>query len=59
MKMNEFDVDENQRPLFPPKIINTEILWNPYDNIKPRNLKKRKLTNKEEPPKKKIKVAKK
>jgi len=29
-------VDKNERPLYPPKIISTDILWNPFDDIIPR-----------------------
>ena len=36
LKINEFEVDENDRPTFPPKIIRTEVVWNPFDDIIPR-----------------------
>eukprot|EP01114_Cavostelium_apophysatum_P017923 TRINITY_DN5426_c0_g1_i1.p1 TRINITY_DN5426_c0_g1~~TRINITY_DN5426_c0_g1_i1.p1 ORF type:complete len:539 (-),score=195.90 TRINITY_DN5426_c0_g1_i1:14-1474(-) len=36
LKLNDLQVDENERPLYPPKIISAEILSNPFDDIKPR-----------------------
>eukprot|EP01102_Stenamoeba_stenopodia_P001915 TRINITY_DN1172_c0_g1_i1.p1 TRINITY_DN1172_c0_g1~~TRINITY_DN1172_c0_g1_i1.p1 ORF type:complete len:483 (-),score=163.03 TRINITY_DN1172_c0_g1_i1:81-1529(-) len=36
MKMNNLEVDSSDRPLYPPKITSTEILWNPFDDIIPR-----------------------
>jgi peptidyl-prolyl cis-trans isomerase SDCCAG10 len=41
--MNDFVVDENDRPTFPPKIISTDVVWNPFDDIVPRENKRRKL----------------
>uniref|UniRef100_A0A0B7AA45 Spliceosome-associated protein CWC27 homolog n=1 Tax=Arion vulgaris TaxID=1028688 RepID=A0A0B7AA45_9EUPU len=40
LKLQEVDVDVNERPLFPHKIIRTEILFNPFDDIIPRVIKK-------------------
>jgi peptidyl-prolyl cis-trans isomerase SDCCAG10 len=36
MKMTELQVDNNGRPLYPPKIKTTEIVINPFDDIVPR-----------------------
>jgi peptidyl-prolyl cis-trans isomerase SDCCAG10 len=38
LKMNDFEVDQNDRPIYPPKILSTEILYNPFDDIVPRVL---------------------
>uniref|UniRef100_T2MAL9 Spliceosome-associated protein CWC27 homolog n=1 Tax=Hydra vulgaris TaxID=6087 RepID=T2MAL9_HYDVU len=40
IRFNEIDVDSNDRPLSPPKIISTEVLSNPFDDIVPRKRKK-------------------
>jgi len=39
LSMNTFDIDDEDRPLKPPQIIKTEILWNPFEDIIPRSLK--------------------
>ncbi|GAM24116.1 hypothetical protein SAMD00019534_072910 [Acytostelium subglobosum LB1] len=39
LKMNEIELDESDRPLFPPKIISTEVMHNPFDDIVPRQKK--------------------
>lgn len=36
MKMTELEVDENERPLYPPKIKSAEVVLNPFDDILPR-----------------------
>jgi peptidyl-prolyl cis-trans isomerase SDCCAG10 len=36
LKMNEYEVDGEDKPLYPPKIIKTEVIWNPFDDIVPR-----------------------
>lgn len=36
MKMTELEVDDNERPLYPPKIKSTEVVLNPFDDIIPR-----------------------
>lgn len=43
--MNDFELDHNNRPIYPAKIINSEVIWNPFDDITPREsiLRKRKL----------------
>lgn len=41
LKLEEALVDENDRPLYPPKVIKTEILNNPFSDIVPRTTPKR------------------
>jgi len=41
IKLEDCDVDQNERPLFPHKIISTEILLNPFTDIVPRTLNKK------------------
>jgi peptidyl-prolyl cis-trans isomerase SDCCAG10 len=36
LKANDFQVNEDDKPLYPPKIISTEILANPFEDIVPR-----------------------
>lgn len=36
LKMQEVDIDANERPVYPYKIIKTEVLLNPFDDIVPR-----------------------
>ncbi|CAO3583725.1 unnamed protein product [Absidia cylindrospora] len=43
MKMTELEVDNNNRPLYPPKIKTTEIVINPFDDIVPRISEREKL----------------
>ena len=40
--MNEFPVGADERPLFPPKILSTEVLLNPFEDIVPRESKRAK-----------------
>lgn len=40
MKMTELEVDDDNRPLYPPKIKTTEVVINPFDDIVPRITKK-------------------
>ncbi|EDV23155.1 uncharacterized protein TRIADDRAFT_27830 [Trichoplax adhaerens] len=42
LKIAEVETDGNDRPLYPPKIIKTEVLANPFDDIVPRLLQKAK-----------------
>ncbi len=51
IKLEESDVDQNERPLFPHKIISTEILLNPFTDIIPRTLKKKNEPKIDEKPK--------
>ncbi|TFY80585.1 hypothetical protein EWM64_g3428 [Hericium alpestre] len=36
MKIGEMEIDDNQRPVYPPKIRSIKILENPFDDIVPR-----------------------
>ncbi|TPX50985.1 hypothetical protein SeMB42_g01606 [Synchytrium endobioticum] len=36
LKVGELDVDDNEKPLFPPKITSVDVLWNPFDDMVPR-----------------------
>jgi peptidyl-prolyl cis-trans isomerase SDCCAG10 len=36
MKMTDMEVDDNERPRYPPKIKRTEVVLNPFDDIIPR-----------------------
>lgn len=40
LKLQETETDSDERPLYPHKIIKTEILSNPFDDIVPRMIKK-------------------
>ena len=42
LKLQEGNVDHNERPEYPKRIISIEILKNPFDGIKPREIKKKK-----------------
>ncbi|KTW26609.1 hypothetical protein T552_02618 [Pneumocystis carinii B80] len=33
LRMAELETDKNERPLYPPKILSTEVLLNPFDDI--------------------------
>ena len=37
LKLNDYQVDANERPLYPPKITSVEVIINPFDDIKPRD----------------------
>ncbi|XP_078167890.1 cyclophilin-like peptidyl-prolyl cis-trans isomerase family protein [Carex rostrata] len=36
LRLGEVDSDKDDRPLQPPKILSVEVLWNPFDDIAPR-----------------------
>lgn len=36
--MGDVEVDKNDRPVYPPKIKSTEVVWNPFDDVFPRDL---------------------
>ena len=36
MRMNELEVGDNDRPVDPIRIVKTEVLWNPFEDIVPR-----------------------
>jgi peptidyl-prolyl cis-trans isomerase SDCCAG10 len=47
MKMTELEVDENERPLYPPRIKTAEVVLNPFDDIIPRiSAREKKLAEK-------------
>ena len=37
--MGQLETTENDRPVYPPKILSVEVLDNPFDDILPRDLK--------------------
>ncbi|XP_014675261.1 PREDICTED: peptidyl-prolyl cis-trans isomerase CWC27 homolog [Priapulus caudatus] len=41
-KLGDVEVDRDDRPLYPARIVTTEVLGNPYDDIIPRSLARRK-----------------
>jgi len=40
LPLNDYEVDSEDRPVDPPKILRTEVLYNPFDDIVPREKKK-------------------
>ena len=36
LNMNKLDTDLNDRPIYPPKLIKTLVVINPFDDIAPR-----------------------
>eukprot|EP01119_Soliformovum_irregulare_P010075 TRINITY_DN2458_c0_g1_i1.p1 TRINITY_DN2458_c0_g1~~TRINITY_DN2458_c0_g1_i1.p1 ORF type:complete len:457 (+),score=142.25 TRINITY_DN2458_c0_g1_i1:70-1371(+) len=40
LKANDFELDEQEKPLFPPKITSIDIISNPFSDIVPRERKK-------------------
>ncbi|KAJ3142611.1 Peptidyl-prolyl isomerase cwc27, partial [Irineochytrium annulatum] len=36
LAIGELEVDDNERPLYPPKILSVDVLSNPFDDIEPR-----------------------
>lgn len=43
MKLEDSLVDHDDRPKYPPKIIGTEVLFNPFPDIEPRVVPKKKV----------------
>ncbi|KAJ0406188.1 hypothetical protein P43SY_000372 [Pythium insidiosum] len=41
LSVNDVETDDRDRPLHPPRLLSTEVLWNPFDDIVPRELKPR------------------
>lgn len=39
MKIGDLETDKDDRPVDPPVINSVEVLWNPFDDVVPRNLK--------------------
>ncbi|KAG4304248.1 hypothetical protein PORY_002429 [Pneumocystis oryctolagi] len=42
LRMAEIEIDKNERPLYPPKIISTNVVLNPFEDIFPRITEKEK-----------------
>jgi peptidyl-prolyl cis-trans isomerase SDCCAG10 len=40
LSIGDIETDKNDRPLNPPKFLSAEVLWNPFDDIVPRTIKK-------------------
>lgn len=38
LKLEESEVDQNERPMYPQRILKTEVLLNPFDDIVPREV---------------------
>jgi len=55
LKMEDCEVDRDDRPLFPSKIKRTEVLHNPFDDIVPRQKKEEMKPKPEDQKKKKVK----
>lgn len=36
LKVNDYEVDEEEKPLYPPKILSVDVVWNPFEDIVPR-----------------------
>eukprot|EP01095_Lingulamoeba_sp_RSL-Kostka_P010632 TRINITY_DN3865_c0_g1_i2.p1 TRINITY_DN3865_c0_g1~~TRINITY_DN3865_c0_g1_i2.p1 ORF type:complete len:476 (+),score=173.83 TRINITY_DN3865_c0_g1_i2:186-1613(+) len=57
LKMNDYEVDSNNRPIEPPKILSVDVVWNPFDDIIPRenilSKRKRETVSEVDQPKKK------
>ncbi|WOL02997.1 peptidyl-prolyl cis-trans isomerase CYP57 [Canna indica] len=42
LSLAEFETDKDDKPVYPPpKILSVEVLWNPFDDIVPRQLQKK------------------
>jgi len=58
LKMNDLEVDENERPLYPPEILSVDVVWNPFDDIvpieKPKNVEQEIVTSQKEKVKKNL-----
>ncbi|KAI5852182.1 hypothetical protein BZA05DRAFT_452121 [Tricharina praecox] len=56
VRMGELELEEGgERPLFPPKILSTEVLVNPFEDVKPREVKRKAEETLEKPKKKVVK----
>ena len=40
LRMGDVDVDANERPVDPIKVLSIEVLWNPFDDIVARDISK-------------------
>jgi cyclophilin family peptidyl-prolyl cis-trans isomerase len=46
LALADIETDKDDRPVYPQKILSVEVLWNPFDDIVPRQLKKTEPTAK-------------
>ena len=42
IRMGDLETDKNERPMFPPQVLSTEVLSNPFDDIVPRTIARKK-----------------
>jgi len=53
VRMGELELEDGgDRPLFPPKILSAEVLVNPFEDVKPREVKRKAEETREKPKKK-------
>jgi peptidyl-prolyl cis-trans isomerase SDCCAG10 len=57
--VEDLETDDDDRPLFPPKILSVDVVWNPFDDIVPRRLPSKEEKTSGEKKKKKKKCARK
>jgi len=55
IKVNDYEVDDNDVPLYPPKVVTAEVLYNPFDDLFPRLSKKKPKEEKKPRIKRKLK----
>lgn len=46
LKLEESEVDQNERPMYPQRILKTEVLLNPFEDIVPREVLRSKTKEK-------------
>lgn len=46
LKLEDSEVDQNERPMYPQRILKTEVLLNPFDDIVPREVVRSKTKEK-------------
>lgn len=46
LKLEESEVDQNERPMYPQRILKTEVLLNPFEEIVPREVLRSKTKEK-------------
>ncbi|KAI9911813.1 hypothetical protein PsorP6_009656 [Peronosclerospora sorghi] len=44
LSVGDLETDEQDRPINPPKLLSVEVLWNPFEDIVPRAVKKKETT---------------
>jgi len=49
IRLNSFEADKDDRPLKPPQVFRAEILWNPFEDIVPREKPKEEVKEEPEP----------